>query len=157
MADADYLRESLVEPARRLVEGYPPMMPSYRQLSEGDLDGLVAWLQSRGAVERASDAGGRTVAIDPVCGMPIHVGSDTPSLSLGGQTHYFCSETCRDRFRAGWHPPQHQEARGHRLPADSNPMTVQEIRQPTRRSRWSGGPGLRNREIGDPGRRTSGP
>jgi Cu+-exporting ATPase len=39
-------------------------------------------------------------AVDPVCGMSIHAGSDTPHATHDGHTVYFCSEHCRDRFLA---------------------------------------------------------
>jgi cytochrome c oxidase subunit 2 len=49
-ADDDYLRESIIEPAAKVVAGYPPIMPSYRgQLSEEQLMALVAYIKSQGA------------------------------------------------------------------------------------------------------------
>lgn len=35
---------------------------------------------------------------DPVCGTHVSTASAV-QLAAGGRTHYFCSETCRDRFR----------------------------------------------------------
>lgn len=47
--DADYVRESLLEPAARLVEGYQPVMPSYRgQLDESQIAAITAYLESLG-------------------------------------------------------------------------------------------------------------
>jgi cytochrome c oxidase subunit 2 len=49
-ADEGYLRESIVDPAARVVAGYEPLMPSYRsQLSEEELIGLIAYLKTRTA------------------------------------------------------------------------------------------------------------
>jgi xanthine dehydrogenase accessory factor len=41
-----------------------------------------------------------TEAIDPVCGMQVTIGPDTPHLRIGDEDHWFCSTGCRDRFRA---------------------------------------------------------
>jgi len=38
--------------------------------------------------------------IDPVCGMKVRVTDDTPKVVVDGKAHYFCSTSCRDRFRA---------------------------------------------------------
>jgi P-type Cu+ transporter len=37
---------------------------------------------------------------DPVCGMTISRSDAVGSAEYGGQTYYFCSETCQERFRA---------------------------------------------------------
>jgi xanthine dehydrogenase accessory factor len=51
-----------------------------------------------GAASAAGIAGPRT-AVDPICGMTVVVGEDTPSLEHDGETTYFCCEGCRDRYR----------------------------------------------------------
>lgn len=68
VADDDYLRESIIEPAAKVVAGYPPIMPSYRgQLSEEQLMQLVAYIKSLGA--DAAAKGVRTVpATRPING-----------------------------------------------------------------------------------------
>lgn len=49
LADEQYLRESILDPQAKLVQGYPPIMPTYRgQLSEGDLRRLIAYLKELG-------------------------------------------------------------------------------------------------------------
>ena len=49
-ADEDYLRESIIEPAAKVVKGFPTIMPSFRgQLSEEQLNALIAYLKSIGA------------------------------------------------------------------------------------------------------------
>ena len=46
--------------------------------------------------------GARTV--DPVCGMNVTLGSDTPTSDYKGQRFHFCSAKCHDRFDADpWH------------------------------------------------------
>ena len=39
-------------------------------------------------------------AIDPVCGMEVAVSQASIQLERDGELHYFCSEGCRDTFRA---------------------------------------------------------
>jgi cytochrome c oxidase subunit II len=59
VADEGYLRESIVEPQRRVVAGYQPVMPSYgTQLDEEKIIQLIAYIRSRqsGAPRRAADA-----------------------------------------------------------------------------------------------------
>lgn len=48
-------------------------------------------------------------AIDPVCGMTVVVGADTPHLRVDGVDHWFCNPGCRSRYAdelvgAGCHP-----------------------------------------------------
>lgn len=58
VADASYVRDSILFPARDLVAGYRPIMPSYRgQISEGDLVELVAYIQSLSEPDRTPRAG----------------------------------------------------------------------------------------------------
>ena len=46
-ADDDYLRDAILRPSRDVVAGFEPVMPSYAgQVSEQDLDALIAWLHS---------------------------------------------------------------------------------------------------------------
>ncbi|MGH9085694.1 MAG: XdhC family protein [Acidimicrobiales bacterium] len=39
-------------------------------------------------------------ALDPVCGMTVVIGPDTPHLAVDGREHWFCGTGCRDRFAA---------------------------------------------------------
>ena len=39
-------------------------------------------------------------AVDPVCGMTVTIGPETPQLRTGGQVHWFCCPGCRSRFVA---------------------------------------------------------
>jgi uncharacterized membrane protein YraQ (UPF0718 family)/YHS domain-containing protein len=54
----------------------------------------VYWLHR----SRERLGGGGDVARDPVCGMQIDTGHPGAVLRAGGQTTYFCSEHCRDRY-----------------------------------------------------------
>jgi protein SCO1/2 len=98
VADAAYLKESIVDPTAKLVAGYPPSMPSYRAtLDPPRLGALVRYLESLPGDGAAPAA--RRRAVDPVCKMAISVDAHAPHLERGGTTYYFCSEKCRDRFR----------------------------------------------------------
>lgn len=44
--------------------------------------------------------GGLAYATDPVCGMQVEIAQAPESLSYGGNTVYFCSGHCRERFAA---------------------------------------------------------
>ncbi|HEY1275265.1 MAG TPA: XdhC family protein [Thermoleophilaceae bacterium] len=48
--------------------------------------------------ERAAPAEAPAMAVDPVCGMTVVIGPDTPSLEHDGQTVHFCCEGCRRTF-----------------------------------------------------------
>lgn len=58
----------------------------------------------------ATDAAGQTapaaappapvIAVDPVCGMSVTVGADTPSRTVDGTTSWFCNPRCRDTYAA---------------------------------------------------------
>ena len=55
LADDDYLRESIVAPKAKIVAGQPALMPSYQgQVSEEDLQNLVAYLRSLASAKEAS-------------------------------------------------------------------------------------------------------
>ncbi|MEO7098842.1 MAG: urate hydroxylase PuuD [Luteolibacter sp.] len=46
IADEAYLRNSIKTPQRQIVKGYPPSMPPFAHLSEGQIDQLVAYVKS---------------------------------------------------------------------------------------------------------------
>jgi xanthine dehydrogenase accessory factor len=50
------------------------------------------------AVRRSASARPPASAVDPVCGMTVAVTADTPSLTHGGETIYFCCAGCRTKF-----------------------------------------------------------
>src|ERR1019366_10373859 len=48
-ADENYLRESIVDPNRKIVEGYKPIMPNYGPiLSEEQINELIAYIKTLG-------------------------------------------------------------------------------------------------------------
>jgi xanthine dehydrogenase accessory factor len=54
---------------------------------------LVAWRRSRtGSPSELLEA------VDPVCGMTVAVGPDTPTAKHEGTTYWFCCPGCRSRF-----------------------------------------------------------
>ncbi|MCX5042823.1 XdhC family protein [Aldersonia sp. NBC_00410] len=49
-------------------------------------------------VDRDAEPETPTQAIDPVCGMTVVIGSDTPHLELSGEQFWFCSTGCRAAY-----------------------------------------------------------
>ena len=46
-ADEDYLRESILNPAAKVAEGFQPIMPAgYTGMSAKQIDGLIAYIKS---------------------------------------------------------------------------------------------------------------
>ena len=54
---------------------------------------LVAWRHQRAPVGALP-----LEAVDPVCGMTVAVGAETPSAEHAATTYWFCCSGCRDRF-----------------------------------------------------------
>jgi uncharacterized membrane protein len=46
LADEAYIRKSIREPAAVIVKGYPPAMPPFAHLPEGQIDAIVAYIKS---------------------------------------------------------------------------------------------------------------
>ena len=47
LADAQYLKESILEPAKKVVKEFQPLMPSYKgMISENQLDSLILYIRS---------------------------------------------------------------------------------------------------------------
>ncbi|MGO9763662.1 MAG: XdhC family protein [Solirubrobacteraceae bacterium] len=58
-------------------------------------------LAARAGSSAALGAGARKgplTAVDPICGMTVVVGADTPSAQRDGETTYFCCDGCRRSF-----------------------------------------------------------
>lgn len=54
-ADEKYLRESIIEPQKRIVAGYAPVMPTYKnQLDEEQIIALISYIKSLNPEEAAS-------------------------------------------------------------------------------------------------------
>jgi cytochrome c oxidase subunit 2 len=48
-ADEQYLRDSILQPNKQISAGYEPVMPTYqKQISEEELNALLAYLKSLG-------------------------------------------------------------------------------------------------------------
>jgi cytochrome c oxidase subunit II len=46
-ADENYVRESILQPAAKIVNGYKPIMPTFQgQISDEQLNALVAYVKS---------------------------------------------------------------------------------------------------------------
>lgn len=58
---------------------------------------IVAWRHGRGPLAAAA----LEEAVDPVCGMTVAAGPDTPSFEHEGVTYRFCCPGCRGRFARG--------------------------------------------------------
>jgi cytochrome c oxidase subunit 2 len=55
VADENYLRESILDPAAKLVAGFQPIMPAFRgKVSEDDLLRLVSYLKALGTPEKTA-------------------------------------------------------------------------------------------------------
>ena len=67
-------------------------------------------MDSRKSPELSTD-----LATDPVCGMSVNPARATASLQRGGETVYFCSAGCRDRFQAD--PDRYVQAESGARPA----------------------------------------
>ena len=62
------------------------------------MDGILEAAGGTQRTRRKSSPPAMPLVRDPVCGTHVSPSSAVP-LVLNGATHYFCSETCRDRFR----------------------------------------------------------
>jgi cytochrome c oxidase subunit 2 len=50
VVDENYIRESILEPAARVVNGFEPVMPTYQgRLRDKEIDALIAYIKSLGA------------------------------------------------------------------------------------------------------------
>ncbi len=55
-ADEGYIRESIVDPNKKIVQGYTPLMPSFQgQLTEEQIYELIAYIKSLGVQSGAAD------------------------------------------------------------------------------------------------------
>lgn len=101
VADAAYVKESILTPGAHIVAGYLPLMPPYdRELSDAQANALVAYVSQlegprQGTVQAAAEFG-----VDPICKMKVRAAPETLHSERGGQTFYFCSDTCKERFDA---------------------------------------------------------
>jgi YHS domain-containing protein/mono/diheme cytochrome c family protein len=105
-ADEAYLGQSILDAGDKVVSGYNPLMPSYRDYLTGpEVNDLVAYLLSLVAAEGQAASppnreGADVEVRDPVCGMKIKRDRAAAHDSYRGKSYYFCSELCRERFVA---------------------------------------------------------
>jgi xanthine dehydrogenase accessory factor len=67
---------------------------------------IIQAIRTEGLTAPTADAGSPPVvpvaraaeAVDPVCGMTVLTGPDTPHLVVRGEEHWFCGPGCRDRY-----------------------------------------------------------
>lgn len=48
LGDADYIRESMIDPNAKVAAGYPAIMPNYSRLSDEQMDSIIAFMESLG-------------------------------------------------------------------------------------------------------------
>ncbi len=73
LADEEYLRESIINPAAKVVAGYGRLMPSFRaQLSDEQVSALVSYIKTLGAAksDEPGQANSAAPATQPVNGVP---------------------------------------------------------------------------------------
>ncbi len=59
IANEDYIRKSILEPSSQIVEGYQPIMPTFKgQVTEEQLVSLVAYIKSLSGVTGPTSSGG---------------------------------------------------------------------------------------------------
>ncbi|MFO0597842.1 MAG: SCO family protein [Myxococcaceae bacterium] len=100
-ATTEYVKESIVAPEVKRVNGYPLRMPSYASLmTPGELDALVEYV---GALPGpAAPSAEVAVVIDPVCHMQVRLTPNALTLSTDAGVVAFCSAWCREHYEA--HP-----------------------------------------------------
>ena len=82
-ADATYVRESIVNPSAKIVQGFQPIMPTYQGLiGEEGLMQLIAYIQSLGAPAEAGAPSGPGAA--PAPGGPVAPSSPSPGARAPG-------------------------------------------------------------------------
>jgi len=87
-------------PARRPIQIVPEHLTwNYTTILNiifGLIFGLLYFLYRN----RSKFGGGDGYAIDPVCGMQVEKSAAPRQISIEGQTYWFCSDRCCDRFDA---------------------------------------------------------
>jgi cytochrome c oxidase subunit 2 len=66
VADENYLRESILQPTAKIVNGFKPIMPTFQgQISDEQLNALVAYVKSLGQTNPAAGRSMATAAPQP--------------------------------------------------------------------------------------------
>jgi cytochrome c oxidase subunit II len=64
IADENYVRESILEPAAKIVRGFKPVMPTFQgQLSDEQLNALVEYVKSLAGPQSGRPANASGVAV----------------------------------------------------------------------------------------------
>lgn len=101
VADKKYIRQSIADANAQMVAGYLPLMPSYANvLSPEELDGLVELVAAGKANAPVIAEPPAEIVVDPICSMKVRVTMETPVVTDGEKTVYFCSDGCRTRYLA---------------------------------------------------------
>jgi cytochrome c oxidase subunit 2 len=69
VADEAYIRESILDPAAKVVAGHEPIMPTYRgQISEEEIIQIIAWLKTLGpgGLPRRVESAARPTTTPPI-------------------------------------------------------------------------------------------
>ncbi len=78
VADANYIRESILQPSAKVVYGYQPIMPSFAgRLSEGDVVRLIEYIKSIGPSPGQARPRGPSL-------LPVPAVSPAPASAPGG-------------------------------------------------------------------------
>jgi cytochrome c oxidase subunit II len=66
LVDAAYVRESMMQPAAKIVKGYEPIMPTFQGLlRETEIQGLIAYIKSLGNDPNGGPAAPTTLTLPP--------------------------------------------------------------------------------------------
>jgi YHS domain-containing protein len=98
----------MVAPGAKVRQGYLNLMPAYgARLQADQLGALVQYLHEwkapampGGATKTVAAQEPARIALDPVCHMEVRVTPETPHFEHAGQVHYFCSQSCEEKYRA---------------------------------------------------------
>ena len=85
VANEDYIRNSILNPSSQIVEGYQPIMPTFKgQVTEEQLNSLVAYIKS---LSGSSATGGNMTSGGATTGTAnTSVGTKNPAMNSGSNT-----------------------------------------------------------------------
>ena len=79
-ADENYIRESILVPAARVVNGFQPIMPTFQgQVSEDDLLKLLAYIKGLGTTQPVTPVVESSRSMQTSAGSPLNPGAVSPS------------------------------------------------------------------------------
>jgi cytochrome c oxidase subunit 2 len=81
IADDQYIRNSILNPASQVVEGFQPIMPTFKgQVTDEQLNGLVAYIKSLSGV--TGTTGGTTGTTSTAANTAANTATSPPSNSM---------------------------------------------------------------------------